>query len=101
MEHLTGVRISRDLLADASFRCAAVPDLPKLAWMRANPDRIGPWTVEELAVRARSRLAATAQPTLAVGVLCRKLNPHSSPSREILRDRTHRPHAQGELLYNV
>ena len=60
MEHLTGVRISGDLLADATFRCAAVPDPRSLAWMRANPTRIGPWTVEELAVQARSRLAAYA-----------------------------------------
>jgi hypothetical protein len=60
MEHLTGVRISRDLLADASFRCAAVPHFRSLAWMRANPTRIGPWTVEELAVQARNRLAAYA-----------------------------------------
>ena len=60
MEHLTGVRISPDLLANASFKCAAVPAPDSLAWMRANPELIGPWTVEELAVNARSRLAAYA-----------------------------------------
>jgi hypothetical protein len=60
MEHLTGVRISRDSLTEATYRCAAVPNPRSLAWMRANPTRIGPWTVEELAVQARSRLAAYA-----------------------------------------
>lgn len=60
MEHLTDVRVSCDLLADATFRCAAVPDPDSLAWMQANPERIGPLTVEELAVQARSRLAAYA-----------------------------------------
>ena len=56
MEHLTGVRISPDLLENARFRCAAVPDAHSLSWMRADPDRIGPLTVEELGVQARSRL---------------------------------------------
>lgn len=60
MEHLTGVRIGRDFLAEATFRCAAVPDQHSLDWMRANPDRIGPLTVEELAVQARARLATYA-----------------------------------------
>jgi hypothetical protein len=60
MEHLTGVRISRDRLADATFRCAAVPDPTSLAWMRANPTRIGRLTVAELAVQARGWLAAYA-----------------------------------------
>ena len=60
MENLTNVRISRDLMADAIFRCAAVPDPQSLAWMQANPDRIGSLTVEELAVQARNRLAAYA-----------------------------------------
>jgi hypothetical protein len=60
MEHLTGVRISRASLTDAIYRCAAVPNPRSLAWMRANPTRIGPWTVEQLAVQARSRLAAYA-----------------------------------------
>ena len=60
MQHLTGVRISAELLENATFRCAAVPDGHALAWMRANPDRIGPLTVEELAVQARGRLSAYA-----------------------------------------
>jgi hypothetical protein len=60
MQHLTGVRISPEILENASFRCAAVPDAHTLAWMHANPDRIGPWTVEELAVQARGRLSAYA-----------------------------------------
>jgi hypothetical protein len=60
LEHLTGVRIDRELLEGATFRCAAVPDTHSLAWMRANPDRIGPLTVRELAVQARNRLAIFA-----------------------------------------
>jgi hypothetical protein len=60
MEHLTGVRISPDLLENATFRCAAVPNAHSLSWMLANPDRIGPLTVEQLAVQARSRLIAYA-----------------------------------------
>jgi hypothetical protein len=60
MEQLTGVRMSRDLLADATFTCAAVPDPQALEWMNANPERIGPWTVPELAAQARGRLAAYA-----------------------------------------
>ena len=60
MQHLTGVRISPDLLENARFRCSAVPDMHSLTWMRANPDRIGGPTVEELADQARSRLAAYA-----------------------------------------
>ncbi|MFC3992491.1 DUF6461 domain-containing protein [Actinoplanes siamensis] len=42
MQRLTGVRISLELLENARFRCAAVPDPHSLARMRANPDRIGP-----------------------------------------------------------
>ncbi|MFF0376130.1 DUF6461 domain-containing protein [Actinoplanes missouriensis] len=60
MEHLTGVPITSDLLESARFRCAAVPDEHALSWMRANPGRIGPLTVEELAVQARGWLTAYA-----------------------------------------
>ncbi|MBB3094323.1 hypothetical protein FHR83_001975 [Actinoplanes campanulatus] len=60
MQHMTGVRLDADLLENATFRCAAVPDPHSLTWMRANPDRIGPLTVEQLAVQARGRLAAYA-----------------------------------------
>jgi hypothetical protein len=60
MEHLTGVRIDRGLLEKATFRCAGVPDPFSLEWMRANPDRIGSSTIEDLAAQARSRLAAYA-----------------------------------------
>ncbi len=60
MEHLTGVQISPDLLENARFRCAAVPDAHSLSWMRANPDQIGPLTVQELGAQARNRLIAYA-----------------------------------------
>ncbi|WP_203755528.1 DUF6461 domain-containing protein [Actinoplanes cyaneus] len=60
MEHLTGIPITSDFLENARFRCAAVPDEHSLSWMRANPGRIGSLPVEELAVRARSRLTAYA-----------------------------------------
>lgn len=60
MHHLTGVRLTAEMLETAVFRGAAVPEPHSWAWVNADPANIAPYTPEGLAADIRARLAAYA-----------------------------------------
>ena len=60
MDHLTGVRLTAELLETAVFRCGAVPDPNGWAWVTADPANTAPYTPEGLVAEVRAKLRSYA-----------------------------------------